>query len=80
MSVKGMLSEETFELSRLYTENEYLEETLWDDVISQSIGTLSKECINCVAFSFLMEHGRTKYNLCRNDKVKLASINYPKAL
>ena len=38
--------------------NEYLVETLSDDIPCLSIGLLSEECINCGALSFFAEHGR----------------------
>ena len=42
--------------------------------------TLSEKCINCSAFSFLAEHGKTKYICYHHGKVELASINYSKAV
>ena len=44
------------------------------------IGTVSEECINCGALSFLEEHVRTKHSYCQNGKVEDASVNYPEAL
>ena len=52
-----------FELPKLQNENEYLGETLLDDILPLSIGTLSEEYINCGTLSFHVEHGKTKHNV-----------------
>ena len=63
------------ELSTLNIENEYLRETLSNDVPPLSICTR----INCCALSFSAKHGRTKRNCCHQE-VKLANINYVEGL
>ena len=67
-------------LSRLHNENEYLGEILSEEIPPLSIGTLSEECINRGAISFLVEHGRTKHNCCHHGTVELCCVNYTKAL
>ena len=65
------------ELPRLHYENEYLGETLSNNISPLSIGILREECINCDAPLFLAKHGRIKHNCCHYSKVELTSVNYP---
>ena len=64
----------------LHNENGFLVENSLDITPPVLIGTLSEECIKCVALSFLAEHGRTNHNCCCYGKVELASVLYPETL
>ena len=68
------------ELSRLHNENEYLGETLSDDILPLLNSTLCEECIKCGSLLFLVEYSKTKQNYCHLGKVELTSVNYPEAL
>ena len=68
------------ELSRFHNGNEYSKRFYRMCIWPEWIGILSKECINCVALSFLAEYGRTKHNCCQYGKVELTNVNYPETL
>ena len=64
-----------FELPKLQNENEYLGETLLDDILPLSIGTLSEEYINCGVILFILDHYISNHNFCYHGTVELANVN-----